>query len=151
MSGNFAHTHSLCLSLFLPFQSKDHTCTQKKNVCKMFFLGGKGIVLLKKVDNLAFYIKMCKGETSKFQNAWVRDMSTTISSKPGQSFPAASRFHGEGNGNPLQYSYLENPMEIGALWATVHGVAKNGHDWETSLSGFQGQTHTQVSVCSRTW
>ena len=31
----------------------------------------------------------------------------------------------EGNGNPLQYSCLENPMDKGAWWATVHGVAKS--------------------------
>ena len=31
----------------------------------------------------------------------------------------------EGNGNPLQYSFLENPMDGGAWWATVHGVAKS--------------------------
>ena len=33
---------------------------------------------------------------------------------------------GEGNGNPLQYSCLENPMDRGAWWATVRGVAKSG-------------------------
>ena len=32
---------------------------------------------------------------------------------------------GEGNGNPLQYSCLENPMDRGAWWATVHAVAKS--------------------------
>ena len=32
---------------------------------------------------------------------------------------------GEGNGNPLQYSFLENPMDRGAWQATVHGFAKN--------------------------
>ena len=32
---------------------------------------------------------------------------------------------GEGNGNPLQLSCLENPMDRGAWWATVHGVAKS--------------------------
>ena len=32
---------------------------------------------------------------------------------------------GEGNGNPLQYSYLENPMDRGAWQAKVHGVAKS--------------------------
>ena len=32
---------------------------------------------------------------------------------------------GEGNGNPLQYSCLENPMDRGAWWATVHGVTKS--------------------------
>ena len=35
------------------------------------------------------------------------------------------RFPGEGHGNPLQYSCLENPMDRGARWATVHGVAKS--------------------------
>ena len=35
------------------------------------------------------------------------------------------RFLGEGNGNPLQYSCLENHVDRRALWATVHGVAKN--------------------------
>ena len=35
---------------------------------------------------------------------------------------------GEGIGNPLKYSCLKNPMERGAWKATVHGVAKNGHD-----------------------
>ena len=35
------------------------------------------------------------------------------------------RSPGEGNGNPLPYSYMENPMEGGAWWATVHGVAKS--------------------------
>ena len=40
--------------------------------------------------------------------------------------------HGEGNGNPLQYSCPENPMDGGAWWATVHGVAKS----RTRLSDF---------------
>ena len=35
------------------------------------------------------------------------------------------RSPGEGNGNPLQYSCLENPMDKGAWWATVHEVAKS--------------------------
>ena len=35
------------------------------------------------------------------------------------------RSPGEGNGNPLQYSCLENPMDRGGWWATVHGVAKS--------------------------
>ena len=42
------------------------------------------------------------------------------------SIPGSGRSPGEGNGNPLQYSYLENPMDRGAWWATVHGVAKSG-------------------------
>ena len=41
------------------------------------------------------------------------------------SIPESGRSPGEGNVNPLQYSCLENPMDGGAWWATVHGVAKS--------------------------
>ena len=43
----------------------------------------------------------------------------------------------EGNGNPLQYSCLENPMDRGAWWAAVHGVAKS----HTRLSDFPFTFH----------
>ena len=39
--------------------------------------------------------------------------------------PGSGRSPGEGNGTPHQYSCLENPMNRGAWWATVHRVAKN--------------------------
>ena len=39
--------------------------------------------------------------------------------------PGLGKFPGEGNDNPLQYSCLENRMDGGAWWATVHGVAKS--------------------------
>ena len=39
--------------------------------------------------------------------------------------PGLGRSPGEGNGTPLQYSCLENPMDGGAWWATVHGVAES--------------------------
>ena len=39
------------------------------------------------------------------------------------SIPGSGRSPGEGNGNPLQHSRLENPMDRGAWWAAVHGVA----------------------------
>ena len=48
------------------------------------------------------------------------------------SIPGWGKSPGEGNGNPLQYSCLENPMEGGAWEATVHGVAKS----RTRLSDF---------------
>ena len=48
------------------------------------------------------------------------------------STPGSGRSPGEGNGNPLQYSCLENSMDGGAWWATVHGVTKN----RTRLSNF---------------
>ena len=40
------------------------------------------------------------------------------------SIPGLGRSPGVGNGNTLQYSCLENPMDRGAWWATVHGVTK---------------------------
>ena len=45
--------------------------------------------------------------------------------------------YGEGNGTPLQYSCLENPMDGGAWWAAVHGVAKS----QTRLSDFTFTFH----------
>jgi len=46
--------------------------------------------------------------------------------------PGLGRSPGEGNGNPLQFSCLENLMDGGAWWATIHGVSKS---W-TRLSDF---------------
>ena len=54
------------------------------------------------------------------------------------SVPGSGRSPGEGNGNPLQYSCLENPLDRGAWWATVHGVAKS----QTWLSNW-AYTHSQ--------
>ena len=48
------------------------------------------------------------------------------------SIPESGRSPGEGNGNPLQYSCLDNSMDGQALWAPVHGVAKS----RTQLSNF---------------
>ena len=44
------------------------------------------------------------------------------------SMSGSGRSHGEGNGNPLQYSYLENPMDRGAWQATVHGLSESDND-----------------------
>ena len=41
------------------------------------------------------------------------------------STPGSERSPGKGNGNPLQYSCLENSMDRGAYWATVHGATKS--------------------------
>ena len=61
------------------------------------------------------------------------------------SIPGSVRSPGEGNGNPLQYSCLENPMDGGAWWATVHGVAKS---W-TRLSNFTHFTQRASLVAQR--
>ena len=50
----------------------------------------------------------------------------------GIQIPGSGGSPGEGNGNPLQYSCLGNPMDRGAWWATVHEVTKRvGHDLAT--------------------
>ena len=54
------------------------------------------------------------------------------------SVPGLGRSPGEGNGNPLQYACLENPMDGGAWWARVHGVAKS----QTRLSNFNTNKQT---------
>ena len=56
---------------------------------------------------------------------WVRDLG---------SIPGLGRSPGKGNGNPLQSSCLENSMERGAWWATVHGVAELDMTEQLTLS-----------------
>ena len=55
------------------------------------------------------------------------------------SISGSGRSPAEGNGNPLQHSCLENSMDEGAWWATVHGVAKR----QTRLSDFTSKIHCQ--------
>ena len=61
------------------------------------------------------------------------------------SIPGLGRSPGEGNGNPLQYSCLENPMERGVWWATVHGVAKS----RTRLSDFTFTTLLKMAYIQK--
>ena len=55
---------------------------------------------------------------------------------------------GEGNGNTLQYSCLENLMDRGAWWATVHGVSRVGHDLVTKPTSCWLMHHCIVIVGS---
>ena len=59
--------------------------------------------------------------------------------------PGSGRSPGVGNGNPFQYSCLENPMDRGAWWATVHGVTKS----QTQLSTYKHmEVFTVKGACS---
>ena len=62
-----------------------------------------------------------------FQHSLVAQMVKVSAYNVGDlgSTPGLGRSPGEGNGNPLQYSCLENHMDRGACWATVHGVTKS--------------------------
>ena len=57
--------------------------------------------------------------------------ATTCNAGDLDLIPRLHRAPGEGNGNTLQYSCLKNSMDRGALWATVHGVTRAGHDLAT--------------------
>ena len=63
-------------------------------------------------------------------------------------------FRGEGNGTPLQYSCLENPMDGGAWWAAVHGVAKswtrlNDFTFTFHFTALEKETATHSSILAR--
>ena len=87
---------------------------------------------------------------------WAPQVSLVVKNPPANagdgrdagSIPGLGRSPGEGNGNPLQDSCLENSMNRGAWWATVHRVAKSwtwlsqawhavAHSTENSRSGYQ--------------
>ena len=55
------------------------------------------------------------------------------------SIPRLERSPGEGNGNPLQYSCLENPTDGRGWWATIHGVAKSRKRLSNFTFTFNGQ------------
>ena len=62
------------------------------------------------------------------------------------SIPGSGRSPAGGYGNPLQYSCLENPMDRGAWWATVHGITKS----QTQLKQLRTHTHTHACThCAR--
>ena len=69
-----------------------------------------------------------KENKERFLSVWV----FCLFSPPYRSLTGARVHDGEGNGTPLQYSCLENPMDGGAWWAAVHRVAKS----QTWLSDF---------------
>ena len=69
----------------------------------------------------------CNFSKGQFENRFLRWLIGNESACNGGdlgSIPELGRSLGEGNGNPLQYSCLENLMDRGAWWGTVHGVAK---------------------------
>ena len=68
---------------------------------------------------LVYYLTIIN---TKFPH-WFSDRQSTANAGEMGSIPGSGRFLGEGNGNPLQYFCLGNPMDRGAWWATVHQVA----------------------------
>ena len=56
---------------------------------------------------------------------WLSGKESFCQGRDANTIPGSERSHGGGNGNPLQYSCLGNPMDRGAWWAIVHGVTKS--------------------------
>ena len=85
---------------------------------------------------LATWSDPVKVTNGGFPVSWLRPWCQTLRFV-GEDFETGSTHSGEGNGTPLQYSCLENPMDGGAWWAAVHGVAKS----RTRLSDFTFTFH----------
>ena len=75
-----------------------------------------------------------------FPGGSVSKNSTCNAGDPG-SVPVLGRSPGEGNGNPLQYSCLENSTDRRAWWATVHGIVSSSWD-PIELDTTERLTHT---------
>ena len=91
-------------------------------------------------SDLKTYSKLGCHKSSIWKMQYLQN--TTIWSTDGKesvfnagSIPGSGSFSG-GNGNPLQYSCLGNPMKRGTWWTTVHRVAKSGHHWVTHTFTF---------------
>ena len=78
--------------------------------------------------------------------SWPTEVTLGVKNPPANAgdtglIPRWGRFPGEGNGNPLHYSFLENPMDRGAWRATVHWVTKSQAQLSTCISPIPQQFH----------
>ena len=71
------------------------------------------------------YLHLLKLYLKKGSPGGLDSKESTCNAGDRGSVPGLGRSPGEGNGSPLQYSRLENPMDRGAWWAMVHGVAES--------------------------
>ena len=103
-----------------------HGQKKKKKRREVYLFGNtnKGITELKTFRSVSYRIEGFPGGSEV-------KASASHAGDPGL-IPGLGRSPGEGNGNPLQYSCLENPVDEGAWRATVHGVTKS----QTQLSDF---------------
>ena len=78
-------------------------------------------------------------------------MVKNLPANAGNAIPWVGKIPGEGTGNPLQYSCLENPMDRGAWQVTDHGLQRVGHDLLTKkLQLYSAGNSTQYSVITYT-
>ena len=74
-------------------------------------------------------LEKCGGKESltRFPERYLVSKESAFNAGDPGLIPGLGRSPGEGNGNPLQYSCLKNPMDRGLCWAIVHGVTRVGH------------------------
>ena len=76
----------------------------------------------------------------KESKSWIKHITETWKSHVSRIFLSADHQTGEGNGNPLQCSCLENPRDRETWWAAVYGVAHVGHNWSDLAAAADHQT-----------
>ena len=79
------------------------------------------------MDWASFVAQLVKNPPAMWEIQWLSGKESVCNAgATGDTglIPGSGRYHGEGHGNPLQYSCLKNPMNRGAWWATVHGGRK---------------------------
>ena len=114
-------------------QTRDQThlsCTGRRILNHWITRGALFFIFL--LEYNCFFFFFLGGEVRGFPHSSVSKESACNAGDPG-SIPRSGRPPGEGNGNPFQYSCLENPMDGGAWQATVHGVARVEQELATEL------------------
>ena len=98
------------------------------------------------------YVLLCMKNNNGFPNGSVVKNPPANASDTGDTgaLPGSGRSLGGGNGNPLQYSCLRNPMDRGAWWVTVHELERVGHNLETHAHDNNSQSLLRSTKCLHT-
>ena len=119
---------------------RDSKKTQEDEVCLMKWRG-----IREEADELAHHHGRALWASSVPRT--VKNLPTILETRVG--FPRSWRSPGEGNGYPLQYSWLENPMHRGAWRATVHGVAKSQAWFSLSKKSSRKTPSLEIRICNK--
>ena len=103
------------------------TAIREEKEIKGIQIGKEEVKLLLFLDDLILYIENPKDSIRKLVEL-ISELVSACNAGDLGSIPESGRSPGEGNGNPLQYSCLENSTDGEAWWATVHGSQRVGHD-----------------------
>ena len=123
------YLYSICITILygyysfwvLSVKNERESCYTIINICS--FIEKLFTLKMFWCDSLTSYVRLTSHKT--LENFLINHSYLGLTKGDLGSIPGLGRSPGEGNGNPLQYSCPENPMDGGAWWATVHGVAKS--------------------------